>query len=275
MNVIMRIKDMEFSGKVVLVTGAGQGIGKAIAIAFGTEGAFVAVNDQHSSNAESTANDILSIGSKAIPISADVASEKDVRSMVDRVVDEWGGIDILVNNAGALQSVMVEDLRKTDWDRILDANLGGVFNCSKAVIGTMKARGGGRIVSIASLAGKTMSYLGGADYTASKAGVLGFTRHLAFELGPYKINVNAVCPGLVLTPLAEKELTSQAKEMIRRRTPLRDFVTPMDVANTVLFLSSEKAKMITGSTIDVDGGIGLGVQDWESYVESRKTKLKR
>jgi len=134
----------------------------------------------------------------------------------------------------------------------------------------MKSRGAGRIINIASLAAKTMSYVGGADYTASKAGVLGFTRHLAFELGPYRITVNAVCPGLVMTPLTTHRFTPEKKEAVKLRTPLRDFVTTEDVAAAVVFLASEKARMITGTSLDVDGGISLGAQDWEAYVQTRK-----
>lgn len=266
---------MEFRGKIGLVTGAGQGIGKAIALAFAREGADVVCNDLFLQLAEDTANELRAIGPKALTIQANVAIEKEVEAMVAGIVDEWGGIDILVNNAGIGRPMMVEDMDKAEWDRIIDVNLGGVFNCSRAVIPVMKARGGGKIINIASLAGKTMSYHGGADYTASKAAVLGFTRHLAFELGPYKINVNAICPGVTMTPLVEKSSTPEMRESVRNRTPLRDIVKPEDIANAVIFLASEKARMITGSTIDVDGGISLGLQDWETYVRTRKEALKK
>jgi NAD(P)-dependent dehydrogenase (short-subunit alcohol dehydrogenase family) len=266
---------MELLGKVALVTGAGQGIGRAVALELAREGAHVAVNDLDRKIAETTAMDIRTIGSKAIPIQANVAIEEEVKAMVARVIAEWGGIDILVNNAGAIRPMMVEDMDKAGWDRIIDINLGGVFNCSKEVIPTMKARSGGKIINIASLAGKTMSYIGGADYTASKAGVLGFSRHLAFELGPYKINVNCICPGLTLTPMMESSLTPDRREAIKNQIPLRDFVSMEDIANVVIFLASEKARMITGASIDVDGGVLLGVQDWESYVRMRKEALKR
>jgi len=261
---------LELSKKIALVTGAGQGIGKAIATALAKEGALVAANDRHIRMAQDVAAGIRATGRVAMAVEADVSDPEQVRTMVDRVVEEWGGIDILVNNAGTIQAVLVEDLAKTDWDRTIGINLGGVFNCSKTVIPIMKTRGAGRIINIASLAAKTMSYVGGADYTASKAGILGFTRHLAFELGPYRITVNAVCPGLVLTPLTAHRLTPEAKEAVRQRTPLRDFVTAEDVAAAVVFLASEKARMITGTSLDVDGGISLGVQDWDAYVQARK-----
>jgi len=265
---------MEFKGKIVLVTGAGQGIGRATVLAFAREGADIVCNDLNLDWAESITREVRTIGAKAMAIQANVAVEGEVTAMVAKVVGEWGGIDILVNNAGIGRPMMVEDMSKAEWNRILDVNMGGVFNCSKAVIPTMKARKGGKIINIASLAGKTMSYHGGADYTASKAAVLGFTRHLAFELGPYQINVNAICPGVTMTPLVEAHSTIEMRESVRSRTPLKDLVKPEDIANAVIFLASEKARMITGSTIDVDGGISLGLQDWETYVRTRKEFLK-
>ena len=266
---------MEFQGKIALVTGAGQGIGRAIALGLAGEGADVVVNDLNLDLAENTAKEIRAIGPKAMAIQANVAIEKEVEAMVARMVNEWGGIDILVNNAGTGRPMMVEDMDKSEWDRILDINLGGVFNCSRAVIPAIKARGGGKIINIASLAGKTMSYHGGADYTASKAAVLGFTRHLAFELGPYGINVNAICPGVVMTPLVEAHSTPEMRESVKSRTPMRDLVKPEDIADAVIFLASKKARMITGSTVDVDGGIALGLQDWDTYVRTRKEALKK
>jgi NAD(P)-dependent dehydrogenase (short-subunit alcohol dehydrogenase family) len=266
---------VEFQGKIALVTGAGQGIGRATAFALARGGADVIVNDINLDLAERTAQEIRAIGSRAMAIQANVALEKEVEAMVARVVNEWGGIDILVNNAGTGRPMMVEDMDKSEWDRILDINLGGVFNCSRAVIPTMKSRGGGKIINIASLAGKTMSYHGGADYTASKAAVLGFTRHLAFELGPHGINVNAICPGVTMTPLVEAHSTLEMRESVKNRTPMRDLVKPEDIANAVIFLASKRARMITGSTVDVDGGISLGLQDWDTYVSTRKEALKK
>ena len=266
---------MEFRGKIALVTGAGQGIGRAIALGLAREGADVVANDLNLDLAENTAKEIRAMGVRAMAIQANVAIEKEVEAMVARIVDEWGGIDILVNNAGTGRPMMVEDMDKSEWDRILDINLGGVFNCSKAVIPIMKARGWGKIINIASLAGKTMSYHGGADYTASKAAVLGFTRHLAFEVGPYGINVNAICPGVTMTPLVESTSTPEMRESVRSRTPLKDLVKPADIAEAVIFLASKKARMITGTSIDIDGGISLGLQDWETYVRTRKEALKK
>ena len=162
---------MEFRNKIALITGAGQGIGKGIAIGLARGGADIVVNDVDLTLAENTVREIKDMESKAMAIRANVAAEAEVEAMIARIVNDWGGIDILVNNAGTGHPMMVEDMGKSEWDRILDINLGGVFNCSKAVIPIMKARGGGKIINIASLAAKTMSYLGGANYTASKAAV--------------------------------------------------------------------------------------------------------
>jgi len=201
-------------------------------------------------------------------IQCDVADYVRVRKMVDQVVAKWGGIDILVNNAGVGTTKMWEDMEKADWDRVINVNLGSVLNCSKAVIETMKKRGGGCIINIASMAGKTISDMAGPDYTASKAGIIGFTRQLAFELGPYNIRVNAVCPGTVKTSLTE--MTPEVEEKLISATPLRRLVRPEEVASVVTFLASDKAMMITGSTIAIDGGQRLGFLDWETYVRIRK-----
>lgn len=151
---------MELKDKIALVTGGGQGIGRGIALGLAKEGAIMAVNDYSLDRAEKTAQEIVALDRPAIAIQANVADAKEVVSMVNRVKGEWGRIDILVNNAGIAQTKMVEDMDKADWDSILDVNLGGVFNCSKAVIATMKSQGAGKIVSISSMAGKRMSYRG-------------------------------------------------------------------------------------------------------------------
>ena len=164
---------------------------------------------------------------------------------------------------------------KKEWDKVLDVNLGGTFNCSRAVIETMKKRGGGKIINISSVAGKRMSYFAAADYTASKAGILAFTRHIAFELGPFKINVNTICPGFTLTPLVEILSTPEELESLRNKIPLKELARPEDMADAAVFLASNRARMVTGTSLDVDGGLSLGLQDWESYVKSRKEALAK
>ena len=201
---------MEFAGQVALVTGSGKGIGKAIATQLVQEGASVCINDIVREDAEKTAAELEKHGAKTLAVQADISKEEDVKRMFDLLFQRFGTIDILVNNAGIGDSFMVEDTTYEMWKKVIDINLNAAFLCCKAVIPTMQKKKYGKIVNIASVAAKKMSYHGGAAYTASKAGLLGFTRHLAYELAPYGINVNAVCPGATLTPLL-KSSTSPAQ----------------------------------------------------------------
>ena len=265
------------AGKIALITGAGGGIGKAIALALAKEKVDIVINEINPANAEAVAEEVKALGSRAMISLANVADEVEVKEMIGQVIREWGGIDILVNNAGISSAILVEDMEKSEWDRILAVDLDGTFNCSKAVIETMKKRGGGRIINISSMAGLRMTMNGGAHYTAAKAAVLGFTRHLAYELGPFKITVNAICPGNVRTPLLESLITPEAMENLKQQYPLGELVRPEDVADAVVFLASERARMITGTYLLVDGGITLGVGyvGWEAYYNKRKEELKK
>jgi NAD(P)-dependent dehydrogenase (short-subunit alcohol dehydrogenase family) len=264
---------MRLENKIAIVTGAGQGMGEAIALTFAREGAEVVVNDINLANAEKTAEEIKSLGKRALAIQADVSSWAEVNGMVERVIRERGGVDILVHNAGIGNPRMVEDMTEKEWHHVLGVNLDGAFFCSKAVLGSMKGRGGGKIVFIASMAARSMSIAACAAYTSSKAGILGFARHLAFEVGPYKINVNAICPGGTLTP--KLRATPEQVEKMKENIPLRDVSTAQDVANAVLFLVSDESRMITGTAIDVDAGQSLVHQPWETYVKRRKDAFAR
>jgi NAD(P)-dependent dehydrogenase (short-subunit alcohol dehydrogenase family) len=264
---------MKLKNKIAIVTGAGQGMGKAIALTFAGEGADVAVNDINRVNIENTAVEIRTLGSRSIAVQADVSSEDAVNRMVEQVIREWGGVDILVHNAGIGNTRMVEDMTEREWHHVLGVNLDGAFFCSKAVLQSMKDRGGGKIVFVASMAAKSMSIAACAAYTSSKAAILGFSRHLAFEVGPYKINVNAICPGGTLTP--KFRVTPEELQRSKDNVPLRDICTPQDMANAVLFLVSDDSRMITGTTIDVDAGQSLVHQPWESYVKKRKEAFAR
>jgi NAD(P)-dependent dehydrogenase (short-subunit alcohol dehydrogenase family) len=262
---------MEFKAKIVLVTGAGgrgSGQGKAFALAFAAEGADVAVNDIDLADAEATAKEVRALGRRSIAVKADVSNWDEVDAMVKNVVQELGGIDILVNNAGFGLPILVEDMSVEEWHRTIGVNLDGTFFCSKAVIPYMKQRGGGRIINIASPAGKSMTVNGCAAYTSAKAGVLGFTRHLAFEVGPYKITVNSICPAILRStddprPL---EVIQKAKE----GSLLGDLTTPQDSANAVLFLASDRARMITGTNIDAHPIVPGGKEHWDNFVKRRK-----
>jgi NAD(P)-dependent dehydrogenase (short-subunit alcohol dehydrogenase family) len=266
---------MEFKGLVVLVTGSGKGIGKAIATKFIQEGASACINDVVLDDAEKTAQELKKLGGKTLAVQADVSKEDDVKRMFGLLFKQFGTIDILINNAGIGDGLMVEDMTYEIWKKVIDINLNAVFLCCKAVIPTMQKKKYGKIVNIASVAAKKMSYHGGAHYTASKAGLLGFTRHLAYELAPYGINVNAICPGATLTPLL-KSRTSQAElDAELGRFPLGKFCEPEDIADAVLFLCSKHSKMIVGQALDVDAGELLAWTDFTSYKTSRKDYAKK
>jgi NAD(P)-dependent dehydrogenase (short-subunit alcohol dehydrogenase family) len=265
---------MEFEGKTALVTGAagmGNGQGKAFALAFAAAGADVAVNDLDLARVEATAREIRNLGRRSVAIKADVSDEIEVNQMVKRVIAELGGIDILVNNAGFGYPILVEDMTAAHWRRTIAVNLDGVFFCSKAVIPVMKKRGGGRIINIASPAGKSMTVNGCAAYTSAKAGVMGFTRHLAFEVGPYNITVNSVCPGMIVG--GENTPQPDAIRKMKESALLGDISTPRDTANVVLFLASDKARLITGTNLDAYPVIPGGKEHWESFVKRRKEWL--
>jgi 3-oxoacyl-[acyl-carrier protein] reductase len=263
---------MELEGKIALVTGAGGGgpggMGKGIALCLAREGADVAVNDINKELAEGTAAEIRAMGRRSIAVIADVSKEDEVNRMVAQVIKEWGGIDILVNNVGHGLPILVEDMTADEWHEVIGRNLDAPFFCSKAVIPTMKSRGGGKIISIASMAGKKITAMTGASYTAAKAGVLGLTRQLAFELGPYYINVNAICPAGVVSsyrPTPPEQLEAQAK-----RIPIRRVTMSEDIGEAALFLASDRSKTITGISIDVEGGTSVAMGDWDAYIKVRK-----
>jgi NAD(P)-dependent dehydrogenase (short-subunit alcohol dehydrogenase family) len=266
---------MQLEGKITLITGAGGGIGKAIALAFANEGADVVVNDVDGAKAEATASEVMTFGRKSIAIKADVSKENDVKQMFLKMLNELGGIDILVCNAGIGNQLLVEDMSSEDWHRVMGVNLDGPFYCSKAVIPTMRNRGGGKIIIISSLAARKMSIGNCAAYTASKSGLLGFVRHLAFEVGPYKINVNAILPGLTITPMVMGSGTHESIQAYKDRFPLRDVNRPEDIANAAIFLASSMSRTITGTTIDVDAGEQVVNQDWEGYIKKRKEVFRK
>lgn len=261
---------MEQQGKIALVTGAGQGIGRGCALGLAREGADVAVNDLEEGRAREVAEEVRALGRRAVVVAANVADEGQVETMVARIVAELGGLDLLVNNAGFGRPLLVEDMSHAEWDKIVDVNLGGTFNCSRAAIRPMRERGGGRIVNIASIAARNMAYHGGVDYTASKWGILGLTRHLAFELGRDRIAVNAVCPGVTLTPLVLANSSEEERAALARRAPLGEAVKPEDIAEAVLFFASrERARLVTGASLDVDAGLSLAFTEPAAYFARR------
>ena len=243
----------DFPGKIVLVTGGGNGIGAASARGFARAGARVAVIDL---DGEAAARAAAEIGGRATGHALDVADGAAFAALAAEIAGRDGGIDVLVNAAGTITRQTIAAMPSADWDRIMAVNLRGPFNGTQAVIPHMRKRGGGAIVNIASIAGRRMSFGGGANYSASKAGLLGFTRHAAYELAPDHIRVNAVCPGPTATAFGGGQVPSAERKAERaRKIPLGRMVEPEDIADAVLFLASDQARMCTGVALDVDGGV--------------------
>lgn len=250
-----------FEGKLALVTGAASGIGAACASAFAAEGARVALFDRDAGGVASMAAS-LSLASAFV---VDVADKRSVNSGFEQLLASFGALDILVNNAGVESTRTIESMPEEDWDRVLDVNLKGAMLCTQAAVPVLRARGGGAIVNIASIAGKRISYHGGASYTASKGGLLALTRHAAFELAIDRIRVNAVCPGPTLTPMIRRNSDDESIRRTLKMVPLGRWVMPEDIAQSVLFLASNGAAMCTGTSLDVDGGVL--VSNGSSYEE--------
>jgi len=244
---------LELSGKVALVTGAAQGIGKAIAMLLARNGADVVVSDINLEKAQETTNEIQGMGRRSVAIKVNVADLKDVERMVEATVEQFGRIDILVNNAGITRDRLILRMTEEDWDAVLDVNLKGTFNCTKAVIRHMSKQKSGKIVSIASVSGE-MGNPGQANYAASKAGVIGFTKTIAREFAGRGINVNAIAPGYIQTPMTDA-VPEKGKEELKRMIPMERLGKPEDVAQAVLFLVSENSSYITGQVLNVNGGI--------------------
>ncbi len=240
--------------RVAVVTGAGQGMGRAVAMRLSADGARVVVNDLNEEPAGRAAAAIRAAGGEAMAAVGDVTSSGDVARMVEAALERYGRIDVLVNNAGVLRPTKVIDIEEDEWDWVIAVNLKGTYLCSRAVLPAMRRAGWGRIVNFSSTAGKSTSTVGGAHYTSAKAGVLGFTRHLARESARYGITVNAVCPGLIDTEMVRGTIPDEQARAYTESFPIQRMGEPGEVAELVAFLASDRAAYITGASLDINGG---------------------
>ena len=244
---------MNLQNKVAIVTGAGRGIGKAIALTLAREGANIIVNDINLEIAQNVADKIKVIGRRAVAIKADISIAKEVTQMVSLTMSQFDRIDILVNNASIIKRGTTEELSEEDWEKVINVNLKGTFNCMKAVVGIMKNQKYGKIVNISSIVGKIGDLASAPCYGASKAGIACLGKSLARELAPFNINVNVVAPHAIETEMS-KEWPDKKRANIIAEIPLGRMGEPEDVAEAVAFLVSDKAKFITGEVLDVNGG---------------------
>lgn len=250
---------MELEGKVGLVTGSSKGLGRAIAVALAKEGAKVVINGRNESDLAVTADEIGRLGAEVLIAKADVSNSQEVNGMIEKTIAAFGRLDILVNNAGGAMFTnhIFTEVTEEEWDRVVNTNLKGAFLCCKAAVPHMLQQGSGKIINMSSLAGRSSGRLAGVQYSSAKSGLQGLTRHLARELGPKGIAVNAVAPGIVFSERVRKLYESRSEEDRRKMvegTPLGRMAEPEEIAAVVVFMASAKASYINGATIDVNGG---------------------
>lgn len=245
----------ELANKIALVTGASQGIGRACALTLAAQGATVALAARNEEKLRAVAAEITAAGGQAEPFVLDIASEPSIKDTAKSIIGKYGRIDILVNNAGITRDMLLLRMKRTDWDDVLATNLTGAFLLTQAVISSMMKSRWGRIISISSVVGET-GQAGQANYAASKAGLIGFSKSLAREIASRNITVNVVAPGMIETAMTAV-LDDKQKAMMMQIIPLGRPGTDQEIANAVAFLASEKASYITGHTLDVNGGMHM------------------
>ncbi len=246
----------EGGGRGVLITGAGQGIGAAIARRFALQGEKLVLVDVNAEQLRLLAESLADTGCELMQMTADVADKDQVNELVRRVVERFGRLDVLVNNAGIIRDNLISNISEQDWDQVLDVNLKGAFLCCQAVFPTFKQQRSGKIVNIVSRA--WLGSIGQANYTASKGGLVSLTRSLALEFARFQVNVNAVAPGAIDSPMTQG-LTQEARERLIRMQPTGKMGRVEDIAAAVAFLASEDAEFITGQVLHVDGGKSVGL----------------
>ena len=246
---------MRLANKVSIITGAAQGIGEATARKFAQEGAKVVVCDVNERGAQDLAQSITAAGGEAIAFKVDVTSTADVKAMVDGAMAKWGRIDTLVNNAGIVMDAQLKKMTDEQFDRVVDINLKGTYNCARAVVDVMIAQGSGCILNASSVVGVYGNF-GQTNYAATKWGVIGMAKTWAKELGPKGIRVNAVAPGFIATPIL-KDMPEKVIKMMEEKVPLRRLGQPEEMANVYAFLASDEASYVTGVVIEASGGVVL------------------
>lgn len=248
---------MILKDKIAIITGAGQGIGKAIALEFAKEGAIPVIVDINAKTAGEVESEVKALGVKSMSIQVDVSNVNEIKSMVEKVVQQFCTVDILVNNAGILHSTLIEDITEQEWDRMMNINLKSVFFVSQQVLPFMKKQRQGRIINMTSLAGRMGGYANGVGYSATKAGIIGLTMGIARRVAEFNITVNAVAPGTTESEII-KQFSAEQQEALKQMIPLKRLGKTQNIADVVTFLASDKAEFITGATIDVNGGMFMG-----------------
>lgn len=244
---------MLLKDKIALVTGGGQGIGKAISMRLAKEGANIAVCDINLEIAQNCAKELESLGVKAAAFETNVSDLKSAEETVNKVIDNFGRVDILVNNAGVTRDTLLMRMKEEEWDLVLSVNLKGTFNFTKAIVRPMMKQQSGAIVNVASVIG-LMGNAGQGNYAASKAGVIGFTKSIAKEVASRNIRVNAVAPGFIATAMTDK-LPEDIRNKMLENIPLGRFGEPEDVADVILFLASDLSRYVTGTVVNISGGL--------------------
>jgi len=246
---------MRLTGKVSIITGAGQGIGRATALKFAKEGAKVAVCDINLEAVQQTVELVQSAGGEAVGFRVDVTDKDSITAMVDGVMAKWGRVDTLVNNAGIVQDAQFKKMSEDQFDRVIDVNLKGVYNCTKAVVDIMLAQNSGCILNASSIVGIYGNF-GQTNYAATKFGVIGMVKTWARELGRKGIRANAICPGFVETPILAT-MPEKVVRMMEDRVPMGRLAKPEEIANTYAWLASDEASYINGAVIEVSGGVTI------------------